>query len=235
MIKQENFRRALKAALDGPQAKDVEWTSNGHDFNVKKAHISKVAGELLIDGTDGHHLSHRLRFRPDDQLFYKCRVAPSGDVRSLEINVKSSVDILKDWFETAGKIAAVAGTILGAGQQATGDGTGKADKVDLDKATPTPSSIELLDGDWRSDAEFLIANIITYATLREFPELATRPAPIAGFTAITMTVRPEILAEFTERRRRHTEAEFYCLRIIAPTGALQVRSAANRRDISRQR
>ncbi|ERN41566.1 hypothetical protein KR51_00017840 [Rubidibacter lacunae KORDI 51-2] len=194
MIIQNNFRKALKAALDGPELKDVEWTKNGHDFNVKKARITKTSSGLIVDGTDGHHISHRLRFRPDDQLFYKCKVSATGDVSDLEINVKSSIDTLSDWFETAGKIIAIAGSVFGV--------AGKADKVNLNTVEPTPSSVELLDGDWRSDAEFLIANIITYAALREFPEMGKAPNPIPDFTLKTTVVRPEIVAAFNEKRIR---------------------------------
>jgi hypothetical protein len=42
MVKTDGFRRALKAAVDGPELRDVEWTSHGHDFNVKKAVVEKT-------------------------------------------------------------------------------------------------------------------------------------------------------------------------------------------------
>ena len=43
MVRMEGFRRALKAALDGPDIKDVEWTTFGHDFNVKKVKVTKTS------------------------------------------------------------------------------------------------------------------------------------------------------------------------------------------------
>lgn len=196
MVKMEGFRRALKAAIEGPSIKDVEWTSDGHDFNVKKIKVSKTNGILTINGGDGHHISHRLRFRPDDQVFYSCKVNQNGQVEDLEINVKSSTDILKEWFETAGTIIGVIGAIVGAG---------KSDSID--DAEPTPSSIELLDGDWKSDAEFLIANIITYAAMKHMPELKQKPNPTPNFTENLLVVSPSILASFHAARGRLTAAD----------------------------
>jgi hypothetical protein len=196
MVKMEGFKRALRAAIEGPSTKDVEWTSNGHDFNVKKIEVSKSNGILTINGGEGHHISHRLGFRPDDQVFYSCKVNQNGQVENLEINVKSSTDILKEWFETAGTIIGVIGAIVGAA---------KSDSID--DAEPTPSSIELLDGDWKSDAEFMIANIITYAAIKHMPELKQKPHPTPNFTESVLVVSPSILATFRAARGRLTEAE----------------------------
>lgn len=198
MIKLDGFRRALKAALDGPEVKDVEWTKFGHDFNVKKAAIKKTANGLSIDGTDGHHISHRLKWRPDDQIYYKCRVTPQGKVEDLEVNIKSSLDILKEWLKTAGEVIGIVGGLIALSK------SDAAGNVDLEKAEPTPASEELLDGDWKSDVEFLIANIINYAVAREMPEVANKPGPLPSFgTSIqTFRVNPAIVANFVAARER---------------------------------
>lgn len=173
MIRIEGFRRALKSAIDGPSTKDVRWTSNNHDFNVKKVKITKTQAGLEIDGTDGKHISHRKRFRPDDQVFYKCNVAKDGTVSDLEINITSTADILKEWFETAGKIAAVVSAILGGASQLKEDDASDP----FDDAQPTPASLELLDGDWEGDVEMMIANIVSFAVAAEMPEV-TRAAGV---------------------------------------------------------
>jgi hypothetical protein len=191
MVKSDGFRRALKAAVDGPDLKNVEWTSFGHDFNVKKVVVTKTANGLTIDGSDGHHISHRKSFRPDDQIFYKCRVTPQGKVEDLEINIKTTAAILKEWFETAGEIISVVALIASAG---------KADQID--NAEPTPASVELLDGDWESDVDFMIANIISYVTAREMPEVANKPSPTPVFATQVVTVNPLLTDKFLSAKAR---------------------------------
>jgi hypothetical protein len=184
----EGFRRAMKAAMDGPELKDVEWSSYGHDFNVKKVAVKKTDDGIEINGGDGHHISHRLRWRPDDQVHFQCRVTRDGKVEGLEVNVKTSWDTLKEWFETAGKIIGVAAMVAG-----KLDASGSLD--------PTPSSTEhLLDGSWKGDVEFLIANIITAVAIREMPDLGKVSVP--DFSFMTAVVHPKILARFHEARGR---------------------------------
>lgn len=183
----EGFRRAMQAALDGPSIKDVEWSSFGHDFNVKKVAIKKTSDGIEINGNEGHHISHRLRWRPDDQMYYSCKVTREGKVEDLKVNIKTSWETLGSWFETAGKIIGVAAIIAGKADQTTA-------------LEPTPSSIELLDGGWEGDAEFLIANIISVAAVRAMPEIGKIPAP--DFSRMTMVVNPTIVARFHDRRRQ---------------------------------
>ncbi|MBW3579167.1 MAG: hypothetical protein KY462_15820 [Actinobacteria bacterium] len=191
MINREGFQKAMKAALDGPELKDVEWTKFGHDFNVKKISVSKTSDGLKIDGGDGRHLSHRKRFRPDDQCFYTCRVTKDGEVEDLEINIKSTMDILKEWFETAGEILAIVGLIITMGKEDT-----------VTKFEPVPSSLELLDGDWESDAEFLIANIIAYATARHLPELGKQGEAAKKIFVPGFELDPDVLAKFNRAKAR---------------------------------
>lgn len=186
-FKINGFRRAMAAALDGPSIKDVEWSSFGHDFNVKKVAVTRTSDGVTIDGGDGRHISHRLPWRPDDQIYYKCRVTRDGKVEGLEMNIKTSWETLQEWFGTAGDILGVAALVAG-----------KADQASMRE--PTPSSIELMDGSWKGDAEFLIANIITAAALREMPELGKVEVP--DFSFMTAIVNPSIMARFHEARTR---------------------------------
>ncbi|MFW5634958.1 MAG: hypothetical protein ACOCYR_08720 [Erythrobacter sp.] len=175
MINIKEFRRALKAAIEGPEVKKVSWGGR-HEFNVKKVRISKTADGLLIDGEDGRHISRHRTWRPDDQVYYTCKVRKDGTVADLRISIKSSEDILKEWFETAGKIAALVLVILQSTQKAKEDGVNDP----LEQAEPTSTSLELLDGDWEGDAEMLIANIIAYAVANEMPEVAEGRIPQRG-------------------------------------------------------
>jgi len=49
-VKLDGFRAAMRAALDGPEKKDVEWTKFGHDFNVKKVDVKRNGDTIEIDG-----------------------------------------------------------------------------------------------------------------------------------------------------------------------------------------
>lgn len=191
----KGFRKALSAALDGPNVKDVEWTKFGHDFNVKKVEITKTSDGLFIGGSKDHHISRRKRWRPDDQVFYNCQVTKDGEVKDLEISIKSSTDILKEWFKTAGEIVAIVIAIIGAL---------KSD--DLGAAEPTPSSLALLDGDWEGDAEFLIANIIAFATARHLPELAKKESRKPVFITGVNALNPAVIAEFDRAKERLAES-----------------------------
>jgi len=185
-VKIEGFRRAMQAALEGPDIKDVEWSSFGHDFNVKRVVVKKTASGVEIDGSEGHHISRRRRWRPDDQMYFSCKVTREGKVEDLNVSIKTSWDTLKAWFETAGKILGVAAAIAG-----------KVDEAEV--LDPTPSSIELLDGTWEGDAEFLIANIIAVSALRAMPEIGQISVP--DFSRMSVVVNPTIVASFHDIRR----------------------------------
>lgn len=172
-VKTKGFERAMRAALDGPDIKDVEWSRHGHDFNVKRVVVRNVARGIEIDGSDGHHISHRLAFRPDDQVYYKCTVTRDGKVENLEINVKTSWDTLKEWFADGLKILGAAAAIA-----AKADGPAAFE--------PVPASTALLDGSWKGDAAFLIANVISAATLRAMPELGKATLPDISLRTATM-------------------------------------------------
>lgn len=192
-VKLDGFRAAMRAALEGPEKKDVEWTKFGHDFNVKKVDVKRNGDTIEIDGQDGHHISHRLRFRPDDQVFYKCRVKSDGTVENLEVNIKSSLDVIKQWFEIVGKLADI-----------LSKDDGKSDSFDT--ITPAPGTEELIDGEWRGDAEFLIANIIAFAAAREFPNLKNGLPRELDFLVRTDAVNPDIIARFQRRKEELEES-----------------------------
>lgn len=198
MINHIDFRRALKAALVGPSIKDVEWTKNGHDFNIKKVSIKETDEGLVIDGKDGKHISHRRSYLPDDQVYFYCIVGKDGKIKELDVNIKSTADVLKEWFKTAGEIISV---IVAISTAAKSDSTSA---IDFETVEPTPSSIEMLDGDWESDVNFMIANIITYATLMHYPELAKKEEQ-KGFSKKTITVNPILVEMFYKKKLQIAE------------------------------
>jgi len=72
--------KAASAALFGPEVKKLKVA--GHEFNVKKAKITRNASGMVITG----QLSHCLTLRPDDQLYYTIRKS-GGKVTSIQIKI----------------------------------------------------------------------------------------------------------------------------------------------------
>jgi len=72
--------KAASAALFGPEVKKLKVA--GHEFNVKKAKITRNASGMVITG----QLSHCLTLRPDDQLYYTIRKS-GGKVTAMEIKI----------------------------------------------------------------------------------------------------------------------------------------------------
>lgn len=58
------MNKAVKAAIDGPAIKKEKVYD--HEFNIKKAEKTTEGSRLIVTG----HISHHLRWRPDDQVYY---------------------------------------------------------------------------------------------------------------------------------------------------------------------
>lgn len=153
------FQKAMKAALDGPEAKKIK--PEKHEFNVKKVRIVTTAGGIEVDGSSGHHISHHRSLRPDDQIFFRCKVDKSGAVRDLDINFDES------WANAF--LRKLSEEIL---DRLFGE------KSDTPMAhVPAKDSEKLLDGSWQGEAKFLIVNIIVHAAARHLPGVSV-PTPV---------------------------------------------------------
>ena len=148
----DHFSRAMTAALQGPEVKKIK--PERHEFNVKPIAFERFATGLKIIGTDGHHISHHLRFRSDDQVFYRATLDSAGDVQGhLDINIKST------WTRLDGVVGFVDGL--------------RMTKADTPFLAPAPGTEALLDGSWEAEARFLIANIVAHAAVKHLPRTAT--------------------------------------------------------------
>lgn len=67
-----NMELAIDSALHGPERKKLKIL--GHHFNVKPAEITRSGSRVTADG----QISHHLRLRPDDQVYY--HITRSGNV-----------------------------------------------------------------------------------------------------------------------------------------------------------
>lgn len=92
---------AVKAAMKGPERKDIKI--RGHGFNVKKADRKLVKGETHVWG----QLSHKLRWAPDDQVFYEI-VVKDQKIKKVTRSIKGG-----GWKSWAGKVATVLGGYVG--------------------------------------------------------------------------------------------------------------------------
>ena len=159
------FQKAMNAALDGPEVKKIK--PDKHEFNVKKVRVESDANGIVIHGDKGHHISHHLTLRDDDQVYFSARVDKTGAVSELSVNIDRS------WANRG--VALLADAVLDRliGKKSDGGAT----------TAPAKDSEKLLDGSWEGEAKFLIANIIVHAAARHLPGVTvTAPGsvPVSG-------------------------------------------------------
>ncbi len=166
-VSQSKFEKAMRAALFGPEVKELRLDE--HEFNVKRVRVARASGGVLIDGQSGRHISHHLSFRPDDQVFYRAFVTDFGTVQDIQVNVKTSGQTLKEWANVAKKVW----DFLQLAKEARDNG--KGDMVIKTVPKPALGTDAFLDGSWRGEANFMIANTIVLAASRELPGVHVRP------------------------------------------------------------
>ncbi len=126
------LHKATTAAFRGPEVKKLKI--NGHEFNVKPARITGGGGSITVQGQISHHLS----LRPDDQMYYTIKKS-NGVVTSLEIKVDE------------GGIAPYAGKLV--------KHFVKLPLVDEAAEATIRKLGGLIDGNWRSASELIVAAI----------------------------------------------------------------------------
>lgn len=143
------LEKALKAIFKGPEIKKLKIEK--HEFNFKPIEIIRKNGRIFVNGNDGHQISHHLRFRPDDQVFYEFEVSSDGKIENVEIKISEGSEKLKRWLDKADEaiilITALVGS-LGAKSDAA---------EELIKQVATGNAEGLLNGGWRGEAMFVIA------------------------------------------------------------------------------
>lgn len=129
------LNEAVKAALKGPERKDIKI--RGHGFNVKKADKKVVKGETHIWG----QISHKLRFQPDDQVFYEI-IIKGGQIVKIKRSIKGG-----GWGSVAGKVASAIAAYVGV-------------PIPPAKAEELYKIVEkLIVGDWVEACDVMIAAI----------------------------------------------------------------------------
>jgi hypothetical protein len=103
--------KAAHAALCGPAVKNLHV--GGHDFNVKRASVNETSGGQPYKL--GGQISHRLRFRPDDQIHYtidyKDGLPYKTDARIDRGGVLQAVLGLPEWLGLLPKVEVFSGEI----------------------------------------------------------------------------------------------------------------------------
>lgn len=159
--KKANLEKALKSIIQGPSKKKIKIAKHG--FNVKKVDVVRKNNRILVNGNKGHHLSHRLKFRPDDQIFYEFEVDALGRIQNAEIKISKGSDKLLGWLKKAKEILEFIDEVNKQFDDEPG-ATGKADSKDdaaaLVRKAAAGRAEELLDGSWRGEAMFIIANVM---------------------------------------------------------------------------
>lgn len=146
-VNMKDFEKAMTAALKGPEQKKLKIEK--HEFNVKPVKITREGNKIIVSGEDGHQISHRLRFRPDDQVFYAFE-KEGGIVRDLEVEIKEGGLIAL--VKKTKKVIEIALEVIEILKK-----EGKSDEVVSEAGFQETK--RLLDGTWQGEANFLIANI----------------------------------------------------------------------------
>ncbi|MDJ0760534.1 MAG: hypothetical protein QNJ19_14160 [Woeseiaceae bacterium] len=173
---EQALEKALNAIFKGPEKKKVRIKK--HEFNFKKIETREVNGRLFVNGNDGHHISHHLTFRPDDQIFYEFEVTETGQIENVEVKISKGSDKLVKWVKQAGEAIALITTLLGA------SGVKSDDAADLVSEVASGKAEGLLDGSWRGEAMFVIANVMLLLAAEQIKKVkpqATRRRPRPRF------------------------------------------------------
>ncbi len=160
-VRMKDFEKAMTAALDGPSKKKIKIEK--HNFNVDMANITRVGNKIVVVGNaDGKNISHRLKFRPDDQVDYAFEVV-GGQVKNLDIRVRKGSDKTIKLIKKVVKVIKLALEVKESiDQQQKADGAVVANDAANDAAFQETK--RLLDGSWRGEARFMIANIALRAS-----------------------------------------------------------------------
>lgn len=144
--------QALQAALHGPEKKKLKIF--GHHFNVKKVERFRQGSQTLIYG----QLSHHLRWRPDDQLYYRI-VKEKGRIVSIEHKISRG-----GWASLVTQFGPTLGALL-------------MQPIQSDQIATVSRRLEtIIDGRWETAALFLIGQIALYTDGGE--RLAAGPAAL---------------------------------------------------------
>ena len=146
------LEKALNAIFDGPEKKKVKIKK--HEFNFKPIEIRRENESIFVNGNNGHHISHHLRFRPDDQIFYEFEITADGTVEDLEVKISKGSDKLIQWAKTTAEVIALIKVIV----SSSGAKSDLAD--DLISEVVTGKAEGLLDGGWRGEAMFVIGSVM---------------------------------------------------------------------------
>jgi hypothetical protein len=150
-VKRSNLAAAIQAALKGPEKKKIRIAR--HEFNVKPVTITRRDdGSIVVDGGNGHHISHHVSMSPDDQVYFSVTKKPDGSVEPWEPRIEK----WGPWIPELIAVLTKAYTI------AKATGVLKADGG-VDEAVLKETATRL-DGTWKGEAKFLIANIVLAAT-----------------------------------------------------------------------
>ncbi len=149
-----SMEAAVHAALYGPEKKGVSIFDHG--FNVKPAEFSRSGSRLTVTG----QISHRLSYRPDDQLYYTVFLE-SAVIK----DIKSKID-RGGWTPLAAPIVSGLAAYFG----------GVA--VPPDQVASVGRALgRLYDGGWESAADLILANIAVTVSAEESKRA---PSPDAG-------------------------------------------------------
>ena len=183
MVNRQNFEKALRAALEGPEVKKIKIEK--HEYNVKPVKVERRGAQLHVRGQISHHLS----WSDDDQVFYRFAVTP-GQVLSIadidiEIDgnfIRSTMTAVWDGFLKKALIELLERKFEQAGQE-----TFKLSVAQATSEQVVQESQKLLDGSWQREADFLIVNIAARVSLGAAVAAKSKADPLGVALRLTAT------------------------------------------------
>jgi hypothetical protein len=161
-VNNNNLERAISAALEGPEARDLRIVD--YRFNVKRAHITNNGdGSITVEGGENNYISRRRRGRPNDRIYYRFDKDGDGKIKNERFSTeRGGWRAVRDRHgdRIAGAIGVVAEFVPYG--TAVRRGANIANTVIPVRARERLES-DLLDGSWEGEARFLIANIALQA------------------------------------------------------------------------
>jgi hypothetical protein len=171
-VNKEELDKAVNAALNGPEIRDVRFAQ--YRFNVKPAKITRSGGTVtVIGGEENSYISRRRRARANDRIYYEFDKT-HGTVHIDEIDI--DIDrggIARGLWRHREKVVEVAMTVykiveeIWSKRGERGGQTGGVQTMfsltpgeqDQLAAAGYEESKQMLDGSWESEAVFLVMNI----------------------------------------------------------------------------
>jgi hypothetical protein len=171
-VNKQELDKAVNAALNGPELRDVRFAQ--YRFNVKPAKINRSGGTVtVVGGEEDSYISRRRRARANDRIYYEfdktngtvhldeidIDIDRGGIARGLWRHREKAIEVAVIVYKLVEEILSKRGGRAGeTGGVQTMFSLTREEQAQL-AAAGYEESKQLLDGSWEGEATFLVMNI----------------------------------------------------------------------------